>query len=89
MTFASNLATGDVIDFVQILGNVLEQRQAVLKLQKALKAFGYQITPDGVYGAATQTVMRAFQLHFRSERVDGIADAECCARLLDLISRKQ
>ena len=74
---------------IQISGDALEQRQAVFKLQQALKAFGYHITPDGDYGAATQTVMRAFQLHFRSERVDGIADAECCARLLDLISRKQ
>lgn len=74
---------------IQISGDALEQRQAVFKLQQALKAFGYHITPDGVYGAATQTVMRAFQLHFRSERVDGIADAECCARLLDLMSRKQ
>ena len=27
MTFASNLATGDVIDFVQILGNVLDLGQ--------------------------------------------------------------
>ena len=74
---------------IQISGDELKQRQAVIKLQQALQAFGYQITPDGVYGAATQTVMRAFQLHFRSKRVDGIADAECCARLLDLISRKQ
>lgn len=66
-----------------------KNRQAVEQLQQALKAFGYQITPDGDYGLATQTVMRAFQLHYRPECIDGVADATCCARLLDLLSRKQ
>ena len=70
-------------------GEASENTQAVEQLQQALRAFGYQIIPDGVYGPATQTVMCAFQLHFRSERIDGLADAVCCARLLDLISRKQ
>ena len=74
---------------LQITGNEPEKSQKVEQLQHALRAYGYQITPDGVYGPATQTVMRAFQLHFRSERIDGIADALCCARLLDLIGRKQ
>lgn len=87
----ASLSSTDLFELapLQITGNEPEKSQKVEQLQHALRAYGYQITPDGVYGPATQTVMRAFQLHFRSERIDGIADAVCCARLLDLIGRKQ
>lgn len=50
--------------------------KAVQPLQKALAAFGYQITADGHYGAATKAVIAAFQRHFRASKVDGVADAE-------------
>ncbi len=87
----ASLSSTDLFELapLQITGNEPEKSQKVEQLQHALRAYGYQITPDGVYGPATQTVMRAFQVHFRSERIDGIADAVCCARLLDLIGRKQ
>ena len=87
----ASLSSTDLFELAppQITGNEPEKSQKVEQLQHALRAYGYQITPDGVYGPATQTVMRAFQVHFRSERIDGIADAVCCARLLDLIGRKQ
>ena len=87
----ASLSSTDLFELapLQITGNEPEKSQKVEQLQHALRAYGYQITPDGVYGPATQTVMRAFQAHFRSERIDGIADAVCCARLLDLIGRKQ
>ena len=87
----ASLSSTDLFELapLQITGNEPEKSQKVEQLQHALRAYGYQITPDGVYGPATQTVMRAFQVHFRSERIDGIADAVCCARLLDLIGRTQ
>ena len=87
----ASLSSTDLFELapLQITGNEPEKSQKVEQLQHALRAYGYQITPDGVYGPATQTVMRAFQVHFRSERIDGIADAVCCARLLDLIGGKQ
>ena len=50
--------------------------KAVAPLQKALAAFGYDIEADGVYGRQTKTVIAAFQRHFRSAKIDGIADAE-------------
>ena len=50
--------------------------KAVMPLQKALAAFGYQISADGVYGAQTKAVITAFQRHFRPTKIDGIADAE-------------
>jgi N-acetylmuramoyl-L-alanine amidase len=50
--------------------------KAVAPLQKALAALGYLINVDGVYGPQTQTVITAFQRHFRPAKIDGIADAE-------------
>ena len=65
----ASLSSTDLFELapLQITGNEPEKSQKVEQLQHALRAYGYQITPDGVYGPATQTVMRAFQLHFRSE----------------------
>ena len=50
--------------------------KAVVPLQKALAAFGYQIQADGHYGPQTTAVIAAFQRHFRAHLIDGIADAE-------------
>ncbi len=50
--------------------------KAVEPLQKALAAFGYQITADGHYGAQTAAIITAFQRHFRPAKIDGVADAE-------------
>jgi hypothetical protein len=45
MTFASNLATGDVIDFVQILGNVLDIGQPSDDTVTSAKLSGNLVTP--------------------------------------------
>jgi N-acetylmuramoyl-L-alanine amidase len=47
----------------------------VLELQRALLKYGYCIAPSGHYDSATQEVVTAFQRHFHSARIDGIADA--------------
>lgn len=46
MTFASNLATGDVIDFVQILGNVLDIGQPSDATITSAKLSGALVTPS-------------------------------------------
>jgi N-acetylmuramoyl-L-alanine amidase len=38
-----------------------------------------------VFDAATATTVRAFQRHWRQDRVDGIADGETRARLIALL----
>ena len=39
-----------------------------------LSLYGYGIDITGVFDQATGVVVRAFQLHFRPRRVDGLAD---------------
>ncbi len=54
-------------------------------LQSLLAAYGYDVPVNGAYCAKTEAVVRAFQRHFRSERVDGIADRSTVATLRELI----
>ena len=39
----------------------------------------------GAYDAATASIVRAFQRHWRPTRVDGVADGETRARLIALL----
>lgn len=55
-------------------------------LRRSLAAYGYGLSLGGDYDRETETVVTAFQRHFRPERVDGIADRstrETLAALLD------
>jgi N-acetylmuramoyl-L-alanine amidase len=54
-------------------------------LQRLFSAYGYDVPVSGVYCAKTEAVVRAFQRHFRPERVDGIADQSTVATLRELI----
>ncbi|WP_309085274.1 N-acetylmuramoyl-L-alanine amidase [Chelativorans sp.] len=59
--------------------------EAVEELQRQLAAYGYGIAPSGQFDKETETVVAAFQRHFRPARVDGIADPstrDTLARLL-------
>ncbi len=50
-----------------------------------LRLFGYSPPNSNVFTSQTETIVRAFQQHWRPRRVDGIADAQTLARLDDLI----
>jgi N-acetylmuramoyl-L-alanine amidase len=54
-------------------------------LQEMLATYGYDVPVNGVYCATTEAVVRAFQRHFRPERVDGIADRSTVTTLRELI----
>lgn len=58
---------------------------ALPKAQAALAAFGYAVEPSGSYDLATRNALLAFQRHFRPERLDGVFDGDCAARLADLL----
>ena len=57
----------------------------VYALQAGLHRLGYEPLPSGNYDPETSAVIRAFQRHWRPEKVDGVADGETRARLMGLL----
>ena len=55
-------------------------------LKQELGQYGYGLAQGPAFDAETAAVVRAFQRHFRPERVDGIADASTIATLARLIA---
>lgn len=62
-----------------------DEGAGVFALQAALTRLGYDCAPSGQFEPRTTTVVRAFQRHWRPERVDGVADGETRARLIALL----
>ena len=62
-----------------------EAGPGVFALQAGLTRLGYDCAPSGEYEPRTTTIVRAFQRHWRPERVDGVADGETRARLIALL----
>jgi N-acetylmuramoyl-L-alanine amidase len=62
-----------------------EEGPGVFTLQAGLARLGYESPPNGKYDSGTAAVVRAFQRHWRQERVDGIADGATRARLIALL----
>lgn len=61
-----------------------DEGQPIQALQSMLGVFGYEIPITGVFDDQTETVVKAFQLHFRPEKVDGVADASTITTLYKL-----
>ena len=61
---------------------------AVRRLQRVLRGYGYGIEDTGNYDDATRIVVTAFQRHFRPARVDGIADASTLLTLRALLETR-
>ena len=59
----------------------------VMKVQIALKQFGYGITESGVWDDATKKTIEAFQYHFRPQNYDGKIDIETWSILQALIQK--
>lgn len=51
-----------------------DRGEPVEALQSMLGLYGYGVEITGMFDTATQTVVAAFQRHFRPELVDGVAD---------------
>jgi len=62
-----------------------DEGPGVFALQAGLTRLGYDNAPSGVYDATTAAIVRAFQRHWRPDRVDGAADGETRARLIALL----
>jgi len=66
-----------------------DEGEAVAELQQDLAAFGYGVEVTGTYGQGLESVVEAFQRHFRPERIDGRADASTRATLKRLLAALQ
>ena len=55
-------------------------------LQRLLAQYGYGVPQTGSFDEATQTVVRAFQRHFRPARVDGVVDRSTFVTLRKLVA---
>jgi N-acetylmuramoyl-L-alanine amidase len=62
-----------------------EESAAVFALQAGFTRLGYDSAPSGKFDVHTAAVVRAFQRHWRPERVDGVAEGETRARLIGLL----
>jgi N-acetylmuramoyl-L-alanine amidase len=58
----------------------------VKALQTMLALYGYECPATATYDEATESVVRAFQRHFRPARVDGVADSSTIATLRDALA---
>ena len=58
---------------------------AVMALQAMLKLYGYGIDVNGSFDARTKIVVEAFQRHFRTVLVDGVADQSTVGTLHKLL----
>lgn len=65
-----------------------DRGQPVEALQAMAALFGYGLAVDGNFGDATEAVVRAFQRHFRQDRVDGVADGSTIGTLRDVVALK-
>lgn len=60
--------------------------RSIGQLQRELATVGYAVPQHGRADEATRRVIKAFQRHFRPERVDGVADRGTRARLDGLLA---
>lgn len=63
-----------------------DRSEAVASLKQRFRHYGYGLAEGSDFDAETAAVTRAFQRHFRPERVDGVADASTVATLARLIA---
>jgi N-acetylmuramoyl-L-alanine amidase len=62
--------------------------ELVAAFQRRLGLYGYDISETGEIDSQTSIVVRAFQRHFRPDRVDGIIDRSTVVTLERLLARR-
>ncbi|MGH6906647.1 MAG: peptidoglycan recognition protein family protein, partial [Aestuariivirga sp.] len=56
------------------------------RLQALLETYGYGVPLNGEFDIATQNAVSAFQRHFRTQRIDGMADRSTVETLARLVA---
>lgn len=57
------------------------------EMQQMLKTWGYNISVSGKLDKKTKAAIKAFQIHFRSDNIDGVADDQTVAILQSLLDQ--
>ncbi len=65
-----------------------DRGEAVTRLQRTLRSYGYGIAETGTYDDSTREVVTAFQRHFRPACIDGIADPSTLLTLRALVETR-
>ncbi len=65
-----------------------DEGQPVAALQAMLALYGYEVEVNGRYDGAMETLVSAFQRHFRRSRVDGVADGCTILTLRNLLASR-
>jgi N-acetylmuramoyl-L-alanine amidase len=76
---------------LDLIGTTLkpgDKSEAVTRLQRSFRTYGYGIADNGTYDDAMRDVVTAFQRHFRQARVDGIADPSTQLTLRALVETR-
>ncbi|PRD45204.1 N-acetylmuramoyl-L-alanine amidase [Phyllobacterium phragmitis] len=63
-----------------------DRGQPVEALQSMLALYGYEVPINGVFEMKTEAAVKGFQRHFRSHKVDGVADISTIETLHRLLS---
>jgi N-acetylmuramoyl-L-alanine amidase len=66
-----------------------ERGPGVAALKKRLRTYGYAVGEGDEFDVVTEAAVRAFQRHFRAERVDGVADASTMSVLERMLELRQ
>ena len=65
-----------------------DRGEPVAALQAMLAMLGFECEPTGTFCERTETVVRAFQRHWRPARIDGVADASTIETLHALLAAR-
>jgi N-acetylmuramoyl-L-alanine amidase len=65
-----------------------DRGDAVAAAQDLLSKYGYGVTVTGTYDSTTHDAVKAFQRHFRPERIDGMVDESTRATLQELLTQR-
>ncbi len=65
-----------------------DRGEAVASIQDMLGQYGYGVVVNSTYDSTTHDVVKAFQRHFRPERIDGIVDESTRATLQELLAQR-
>ena len=66
-----------------------DENDAVAQLQRNLRDFGYGVEVTSTYGRGMETVVEAFQRHYRPARIDGRADRSTQETLKRLLTARE